>query len=112
MVATPLDTLFAGVPIAFVKCDVEGHELECLDGAVDTLRRSRPPWLIEVWGDPDEKGSAAHDVFRRLEELGYQPHCFDGEKLERRAPGRITDNYWFLTAERGRAVARDRPSSR
>jgi FkbM family methyltransferase len=34
--------------IAFIKCDVEGHEAAVLAGAAETLRRSRPPVLVEV----------------------------------------------------------------
>ena len=52
-----LDTLLPDRPIAFIKCDVEGHELRCLAGAAETLRTWRPAWLLEVWGDPDERGS-------------------------------------------------------
>lgn len=99
-----LDTLFSGIPITFVKCDVEGHELLCLRGAVETLRRSRPAWLLEVWGDPDEQGSHAREVFLMLEGLGYRAYCFDGQRLEPRRRGRTSDNYWFLTPDHVRAL--------
>jgi len=103
-----LDTLFGDAPIAFVKCDVEGHELRCLEGAAETLRRSRPVWLLEGWGDPDVPGSHARAVFLTLEGLGYRAHCFDGRTLEPRSPGRTSDNYWFLTPDHVRALAEGR----
>lgn len=34
--------------IAFIKIDVEGHEIEVLKGGADTLRRSRPIVLVEI----------------------------------------------------------------
>jgi len=97
--ARRLDTLLAGRDAAFVKCDVEGHELRVLAGASETLRRSRPAWLIEVWGDPDERGSHAAAVFAAMHALGYGAHCYDGRTLEPRRPGRRSVNYWFLRPE-------------
>ena len=42
---TRLDSLLpvGGPPVAFIKCDVEGHELAVLRGGDATLRRSLPP---------------------------------------------------------------------
>jgi FkbM family methyltransferase len=34
--------------VAFIKCDVEGHEAAVLAGAAETLARSRPAVLVEV----------------------------------------------------------------
>jgi hypothetical protein len=104
-----LDTLLPEGRIALVKCDVEGHELRCLAGAAETVRRSRPMWLLEVWGDPDTRGSHAHEVFAAMAELGYEAHCCDGFRLEPRPPGRTSVNYWFLLPEHVRAVAEGRP---
>jgi FkbM family methyltransferase len=104
-----LDTLVGDRPIAFVKCDVEGHELPFLEGAAETLRRWRPACLLEVWGDPDAEGSQASRVFRAMEALGYGAHCFDGRRLSPRARGRRSDNYWFLTAEQVRCVRAAEP---
>ena len=42
-----LDDLFQS-GISFVKCDVEGHELEVIEGAKELIRACRPAWLIEV----------------------------------------------------------------
>lgn len=103
--ARRLDTLLPDRPIAFVKCDVEGHELRCLAGAVETVRRSRPAWLLEVWGDPDERASHAGRVFAALADLGYAAHCYDGSRLEPRRPGRRSVNYWFLLPEHVRSLS-------
>jgi len=86
-------------PIAFMKIDVEGHELECIQGAVATIEQSRPSLLIEVGGEPDESGSRAARLFAILRELGYQYYLYDGSRLRLRVPGDRSVNYFFLTAE-------------
>jgi len=103
-----LDALLPDRPIAFVKCDVEGHELRCLAGAADILRRWHPALLLEVWGDPDLEGSHARQVFDAVEVHGYAPFCFDGARLEPRSRGRTSDNYWFLTGDHLRSLAEGR----
>jgi FkbM family methyltransferase len=49
--------------VAFLKVDVEGHELELLTGAQQTIRRNRPVVLIEV---KDRNRAAVGDYFRDL----------------------------------------------
>jgi FkbM family methyltransferase len=108
--ARRLDTLVPQDRIAFVKCDVEGHELRCLAGAAETVRRSRPVWLLEVWGDPDQRGSHADQVFGAMAALGYEAHCYDGAGVQPRRPGRTSVNYWFLLPEHVLALAGGRSS--
>lgn len=42
-----IDSLGAA-PVSFIKIDVEGHEVEVLEGAEATIRRGRPRLLVEV----------------------------------------------------------------
>ena len=42
------DDLFPSEDIGFIKVDVEGHELEVLNGLRDTIGRCRPNMLVEV----------------------------------------------------------------
>jgi len=50
-----LDDLAIDREISIIKLDVEGHELEFLKGAVNTLKRSNwPPIIYEDWGDKFE----------------------------------------------------------
>jgi FkbM family methyltransferase len=83
--------------IAFVKCDVEGHELRCLAGAQAVLAKYHPAWLIEVSGDPDAAGSDAAKVFAVLESHRYNAWFFDGLRLIPRRRGDQHINYFFLT---------------
>ena len=59
-------------PVSFVKCDVEGHELEVFRGAEKTLRRDMPTLLFECHYDEAERG----ELFGFLAGLGYDGYFF------------------------------------
>jgi FkbM family methyltransferase len=101
-----------GGELSFVKCDVEGHELQALSGAEAVVRSGRAAWLIEISDDPDSPDSSAHTLFDRLATAGYRPHWFDGNALHPRRPGDTSINFYFLTEahvaalrERGVSIA-------
>jgi FkbM family methyltransferase len=83
----------------FVKCDVEGHELHCLQGAIQLIIRSRPAWLMEVSGNPEQLGSNAAIVFAFMRDYGYGVWVFRQGRLERWVPGLRSINYLFLYSE-------------
>jgi FkbM family methyltransferase len=58
--------------VGLVKVDVEGHEIEVLEGGRELLRRERPVLIVEV-NDPDRLGAT-------LAELGYTPFVHDVER--------------------------------
>jgi len=93
-----LDSQFAskGRAIDFIKCDVEGHELRCVSGAIQVLRTCRPAWCVEVSGDPDQSGSDSWRLFRLFETEGYESFWFDGRVLKKRRPADKSINYFFL----------------
>jgi FkbM family methyltransferase len=96
-----LDSLFADrrEKIAFIKCDVNNHELSFLHGGLQTIRRSKPAMLIEILADPDQAGMPAAQVFELLAQENYQGYWFDGEALHKRKRGERSQNYFFLTPE-------------
>jgi FkbM family methyltransferase len=96
-----IDTRFlpAASKIAFVKCDVEGHELACLKGARKFLDKTCAWWLMEVCGDPDEAASSAQQVFSILLGKGYSAWWFDGTKIRPRYHGDKSTNYFFFRDE-------------
>lgn len=96
-----LDSLFGGyaLPIAFVKCDIEGHELSCIRGAGNLLDRHAPAWLIEIGGDPDATDSNGGRLFEEFRRRGYGAFWFDGKELRARAPGDASINYFLLKKE-------------
>jgi FkbM family methyltransferase len=98
--ATTLDELLSAIDeVHFIKCDVEGHEYNCIRGARKTIERCRPAWLIELSGpisDPESTGCRTVDALRRE---GYEPYWFDGARLRtlRSVTGSI--NYFFFIHE-------------
>ncbi|MBS1611807.1 MAG: FkbM family methyltransferase [Bacteroidetes bacterium] len=61
-----LDTFFHSVgPIQFIKMDVEGHEMQTLQGAKRILKRDRPIILIEIWD------VSLPECLRLLSEMDY-----------------------------------------
>jgi FkbM family methyltransferase len=86
-----LDTLLAEIraergidqPIAFIKLDVDGHELDVLQGAAQTLTAQRPPILIEIAPYvQDEVPGRLETVLETLKWHGYQLETAQsGEKL-------------------------------
>jgi FkbM family methyltransferase len=93
-----IDSLFSELPgsISFIKCDVEGHEFRCIKGALDVIKNSKPAWLIETTGDPEDSKSTAFETFRLLDKQGYEAFWFDGTTLNKRRIGDKSVNYFFL----------------
>jgi FkbM family methyltransferase len=96
---TTVDELASHLRVAFIKGDVEGHELQLLHGSTDTIRRWQPSWLLEVSGDPDQAGTAASEVFEILLSCGYEPYLICDGRLRRRTMGDRSDNYFFLARQ-------------
>lgn len=102
-----LDSLFLDIAgkVTFIKCDVEGHELAVISGGTKFLERSKPAWLMEVGGDPDREGTAAHQLFRIMKQYGYQIFFFDGQFLRLRPLGHWSVNYLLLQPDHCRELA-------
>lgn len=73
---TTLDEYFAsrpGPPVAFIKCDVEGHESAVFEGGRGLLERDRPALLVEIHDRRVREGT----LMRFFDGLGYEaffPH--------------------------------------
>ncbi len=55
--------------VGFIKIDVEGHELAVLKGAIATLRREQPNFLVEI--EEQHRHGAVQAVFGFFEQAGY-----------------------------------------
>ena len=100
-----LDSLFSDSgKISFIKCDVEGHELKCIKGAINIIRNSRPAWLIEFSENPDDKESKAYETLKILNKEGYEALWFDGQNLKIRKAGDRSTNYFFLSEKNLKAL--------
>ncbi len=81
--------------IGIIKCDVEGHELECLKGAAEVLRREKPILLVEVNEKP-ENDEKAFRLFSFLNSLGYESYILRNAELVKRREGSEAINHFFL----------------
>lgn len=75
----------------FIKCDVEGSELEVLQGSTELLRSEHPAWLIEVSRDTSDA------VFDFLRSRGYLAFVYSRGLVPTEAyRDREFSNYFFL----------------
>ena len=72
----------------FMKIDVQGLELQVLEGGQETLRRHHPVLLIETPGRP---------VVDFLAQMGYSQFAFIDGQFKRDIPGKL--NTFFMTEE-------------
>ena len=73
------DVVDPELPVAFLKCDVEGHERDVFEGGARLLERWRPLILVEI-----ERRHARSDVLGTtalLESMGYDAYMVSGEEL-------------------------------
>ena len=61
-----LDDIYTGVP-SFVKLDVEGHELQVLKGAEETIKKHKPVLLVEIGNFSED-----HEVHKCIKSMGYK----------------------------------------
>lgn len=66
---TTIDS-FAFTDVAVIKIDVEGRELDVLDGARATVARWRPTLLVEI--EQRHTGRPVKESFGTIEQLGYR----------------------------------------
>lgn len=86
----PGDELFQGRRIDFIKIDVEGQELNVLEGLEHTIQASRPPIFIEVDNENEAAFAAwrsAHDYEVAFEFPRYRNQNFILRPQEAPLPG-------------------------
>lgn len=104
---TRLDDLVGEQSLAapdFIKCDVEGAELQVFRGATTTLAKHRPVVMAEIL----RKWSAQYDynpneIFRLFFDLGYRAFTTDGYFLHdfrEMTEETLETNFFFLHAEK------------
>ncbi len=66
-------------PISFIKIDVEGHELEVIEGAIATINKNKPILLVEI----EERYSKRKviDTIKFVNALGYKSYYFNEKEL-------------------------------
>tara|TARA_B100000212_G_scaffold340019_1_gene319646 strand:- start:1011 stop:1766 length:756 start_codon:yes stop_codon:yes gene_type:complete len=66
--------------ISFIKIDVEGHELEVIEGAKNTIKRDKPVLLVEIEKQYTKKEVAESINF--INSLGYKSYFFNKKDLK------------------------------
>ena len=99
-----VDALLADRPraISFIKCDVEGQELQTLRGARDVIATDLPMLMLEV----SLMSRDTHDDVRELlSSYGYQEFCFEHRKLRPwQTDDRPVDVFFFQSEHVGKAA--------
>jgi FkbM family methyltransferase len=75
--------------VGFIKIDVEGHEVDVLDGLAAVLAKYRPNLMIEI-GEAGRGGSLA-EVRHRLDPLGYVALRIDDSGVLRALPQELVN---------------------
>jgi|TARA_B110000263_G_scaffold185977_1_gene163606 FkbM family methyltransferase len=82
---TTLDDYFCSqnqIPVNYIKCDVEGHELDVLIGAQKLLHKYQP--IIALESEARHCGAEnVMAVFNLLHKLNYNGYFFNGELMSR-----------------------------
>ncbi len=80
--------------VDFVKCDVEGGELDVLLGGRELLKAQLPAMLVEVSKQTSEK------VFQELKSFGYQPFVYNATLTKTETfRDKEFSNYFFIHPE-------------
>ena len=75
-----LDDILVNNNIGFIKIDVEGHEENVLNGAIEIIKRNKPVLLVEI----EEKHSKKNvkESINFINSLGYKSYYLSGLNLE------------------------------
>jgi FkbM family methyltransferase len=89
--------------MVMLKVDAEGHDLDVLRGAMDTITRLRPLIMVEIWTG----GSGPREL---LDGLGYRPCRYDPatRTLTEVDPGSLRAGNLLLVPEMRMDAARER----
>ena len=75
-----IDELSFDNKISFIKIDVEGHELEVIEGAKNTIKMDKPVLLVEIEKQYTKKEVAESINF--INSLGYKSYFFNKKDLK------------------------------
>jgi len=90
-----LDDLNFSSKIAFVKCDVEGAELEVLRGGAKFLEEHKPILMLEINDSHQSENGKA--IIQFLADYGYQLKFFNSKCLTENVVEHVGVNYFFIS---------------
>ncbi len=98
--------------LAYIKMDIEGGELDALEGAYETVRRFRPVISVEFGGQAYRAyGHQEDSLFETARRIGYRIHdpfmqFIGSRRLWDHAKSRYCWDYFLVPAERVREARR------
>jgi len=75
-----LDDILLNNKIGFIKIDVEGHEENVLNGAINIIKKNKPVLLVEIEEKHSKKNVKQSINF--INNLGYKSYYMSGRNLE------------------------------
>ena len=66
--------------ISFIKIDVEGHELEVIDGAKKTIKKNKPILLVEIVKEHTKKN--VHESINYINSLNYDSFFYYKKNIQ------------------------------
>lgn len=95
-----LDTILPeNFSFSFVKIDVEGHEMNVLKGAENSIIKNKPVMLIEINGGINDSNSNSKAIVDFLAKLNYKAFIRKENKLKEVVEKSDGFNFFFLTEE-------------
>ena len=83
--------------ISFMKIDVEGHEMEVIEGGKLFIKKNKPVLLVEIEERHSKKN--VHDSIDYINELGYKSYIYDENDLKKTSElksMKLLTNFIFL----------------
>jgi FkbM family methyltransferase len=91
VVQVPLDQ-FEFNDVVFIKIDVQGYELNVINGAINTINKHRPYLFVEFEDDLlQDAGSSEKELQAKIESLGYIVKRFHDGVLHQTTSGKCLD---------------------
>ena len=83
--------------IGFIKIDVEGHELEVINGAKETIKNNMPVLLVEI--EKRHSKRSVEETINKINKLGY--NCFFVKNnnlisIDNLIDKKLENNFFFL----------------
>jgi FkbM family methyltransferase len=75
-----LDNLIKSKNIGFIKIDVEGHELEVINGARKLIKENKPILLIEIETKHTKKN--INETINTINQYGYKSYFYENNELK------------------------------
>ncbi len=77
-------------PVKFIKMDIEGNEIKCLEGSKNLLKKYKPIILIEIWKH-EYQNFINNEIWSFLQKNGYKIKHINSDDYLLYVPGQFPD---------------------